>query len=399
MLWVEVLRMSFPPPRIQHGRSDNWACLRTLVRFYITIIDGECQVERDLGRMSAELQEHCNIHGEGINDLMLLLSRGPRAREDWVRESKTTPFAQACVRLWRQHFGARLGIGGGKRQPKAEKKTWKRVPLKVGWAAKGAVRANKAGLTARPVLSTLFGGLTRQDLRAGPVDPQRKELLFTDKHKKFEEDTKNKRVSSAARLQVVLQGRGLQSRPQEKRAAPVQSDNQLGAVRQVCFADFPAGEVPSHGAYEVSFAREADLVVVPNLSVLLEPKASFLPALCFIVLCGLPVVTKAVWVKARARTTNIPSRSVLSHEPAAAKRERHLYMTSELATEESRIAKALQRACRRHGQIAITICEPPAASISFTSLENVTSWLRAERRVVNFAGRARVLAVDGEPLC
>ena len=394
-VWAELLRSDFRVPAAQPGRSDNLSCIRTLVRIYITVLDGECQVERDLGRMSAEVEEHCNVHGTGINDLMLLLSRGPRTRDDWEHDSHSTAFARQCVAYWRKHVGARLGIGGGKRRPATEKKTWKRVHLRVGSAAKAVVRANKAGLTARPAVNTLFGDLKREDLRATPGRPA---SLFTDKHLKFQRDTTKKKVAAAARLHVLLQGKGLQPRLQEIRAAPVQSEHPLQTVEKVCFAEFAAGDVPKPGSYQVCSARHADLVVVPDLSVLVEPQDSFLPTLCFIVLCGLPVVTKQLWEKARARTCAIPAGLVVSHSPGAAKGK--LFMTPALAAEHGAIAKALAKACERHGKLTLKfgLTDPPVAGRSFSSVADVCLRLISQRRVVNFAKRPRVLAADGQTL-
>ena len=46
--------------------------LQAIVRVYLSVLDGECQVERDLGGVLAEAREHCNLNPDGVDDLMML---------------------------------------------------------------------------------------------------------------------------------------------------------------------------------------------------------------------------------------------------------------------------------------------------------------------------------------
>ena len=46
--------------------------LTKLVRHYFAYLDGESQVERDLGIMTEELEEHPNLGDAGLNDLLMV---------------------------------------------------------------------------------------------------------------------------------------------------------------------------------------------------------------------------------------------------------------------------------------------------------------------------------------
>ena len=58
-----------------------------MIRIYICIIDGECQVERDLGLMAAELKEHGGLGDAKLANLMVMKTRGPATREHWRTDS------------------------------------------------------------------------------------------------------------------------------------------------------------------------------------------------------------------------------------------------------------------------------------------------------------------------
>ena len=95
--------------------------LKQLIRFYLSIEDGECQVERDLGVLSKENKANLNGHNQLGDDLMLLQT-DPIGEDDIWMKGKSAALGQgsSCSRLgikgrrwaelWRQIYGARLGI-------------------------------------------------------------------------------------------------------------------------------------------------------------------------------------------------------------------------------------------------------------------------------------------------
>ena len=92
-----------------------------LIRFYLSIEDGECQVERDLGVLSKFSAAHKNGQNELDDDLMLLKDDTIDGADIWI-SGQSTELGQASnssrlgckgrrwAELWRQVYGARLGI-------------------------------------------------------------------------------------------------------------------------------------------------------------------------------------------------------------------------------------------------------------------------------------------------
>ena len=86
--------------------SNGRPLLKQLIRFYLSIMDGECQVERDLGTMAADRDSHCNINDRAVEDILVLRSRGPRVHAYWTQPSRADgltaeagPTAQASPML------------------------------------------------------------------------------------------------------------------------------------------------------------------------------------------------------------------------------------------------------------------------------------------------------------
>ena len=74
-------------PHLPQGRSLS--VFNLLIRFYISIEDGECQVERDLGELKGFNDAHCNVNTALADDLMILRSDPVEARD--ISPDFTTP--------------------------------------------------------------------------------------------------------------------------------------------------------------------------------------------------------------------------------------------------------------------------------------------------------------------
>ena len=88
--------------------------LRKLIRFYISIEDGECAVERDFAFLRNEQVEHRTSDGDFLDDCLIAKLCGPRTVAEFEGSASSsreelTPFSRKCACLWRQLYGARLG--------------------------------------------------------------------------------------------------------------------------------------------------------------------------------------------------------------------------------------------------------------------------------------------------
>ena len=115
-------------------QSRDLRSLNRLIRFYLSIEDGECQVEPDLGVLSKFQEVHKNGKDE-LDDHLMLVATDPTDVDDIWISGKMTPLGQASsfsrlglkgrrwAELWRQtFFGVRLGIYKKATESKAEKK-------------------------------------------------------------------------------------------------------------------------------------------------------------------------------------------------------------------------------------------------------------------------------------
>ena len=85
--------------------------LASIIRFYISIEDGECTVERDLGHWRAQVLEHKYNGMPLANDYVMLHLNGPSTLAEFSEgvdpHVSLSPFARECASLWRQIFGWR----------------------------------------------------------------------------------------------------------------------------------------------------------------------------------------------------------------------------------------------------------------------------------------------------
>ena len=106
--------------------SDTWeearpratlaasGALRKLIRFYISIEDGECTVERDLGELRALRRTHKTSDLRFLDDKVLIRLNGPQSSAAFTdaatgTDDGLTPFTRDCASLWRELRGAKGG--------------------------------------------------------------------------------------------------------------------------------------------------------------------------------------------------------------------------------------------------------------------------------------------------
>ncbi|MCP4244204.1 MAG: hypothetical protein GY772_26965, partial [bacterium] len=86
--------------------------LRKLIRFYISIEDGECTVERDLGEFRHQVLEHRTEDLTFHDECLMLRLGGPRTAAEFDGGAATdqlTDFSRECASLWRELHGCRRG--------------------------------------------------------------------------------------------------------------------------------------------------------------------------------------------------------------------------------------------------------------------------------------------------
>ena len=93
------------------SRLASFTALPKIIRWYLSITDGECAVERLLGDARNDMKTHYNSHEEVFSDMLELKACSVSTADVYDKKAdRLGQFGLACAREWRSIFGARLGI-------------------------------------------------------------------------------------------------------------------------------------------------------------------------------------------------------------------------------------------------------------------------------------------------
>jgi len=109
-IWGHCLDASFLQ---QHLPGMSFTHIPELIRFYISILDGSCGVERGFAKMRAFIKSSCTTAIGTLDNMAVLFDAGLQAGDvaknvDGVWQPG--PFGLECAKLWREVLGARMGI-------------------------------------------------------------------------------------------------------------------------------------------------------------------------------------------------------------------------------------------------------------------------------------------------
>ena len=110
MLLDEAIWEAACPNRVRAASR----ALGRLIRFYISIEDGECSVERDLAQFREQKMQHRTGDMDFHDDALMVKLNGPSTLAQFSEgvadaQVEVPPFTRACASLWRETFGARHG--------------------------------------------------------------------------------------------------------------------------------------------------------------------------------------------------------------------------------------------------------------------------------------------------
>ena len=111
VVWSEVLKPTF----VCAGRVAALLALPVMIRFYISIEDGECTVERDLGETREVVRRNRTRDTDFINSAVLARRGVPKTRSEVVEPATggLTETSRRWAKKWRWVDGALLGARAG----------------------------------------------------------------------------------------------------------------------------------------------------------------------------------------------------------------------------------------------------------------------------------------------
>ena len=359
------------PSRLQEAcpsRAAPFEAMPFLVRFYIAIEDGECSVERDLASNRAERDCHVDqAHQPLLDDKAVLQHSGPKTRADVVAREETrgaalqlTEVGMEWAGLWREVFGARLGIynvkhGPPKLQGKGHEGTWaackRGVLVAAGLAVAKQRRSETDNKTNFAVRRSFFA-----DASGGTGLPlaTMANKYWNKSFAKFSKATQLK-----ARMNVNLSGarsRVYYPRFKPRRAAAVAADVR---VERVCFVGCQGPEqgperdkskdpVNCKAVTGADKCATADLVVVKDLETLYGSAGDgadddWFRDRIYIYGLGKPVTTESSWEIAERDPKKLAKGSVVHHLAASSTRDASISYTTWFELHHAQMFAALKR--------------------------------------------------------
>ena len=321
--WACILDEDFWEAACPKRLSQASGALSRIVRFYISIEDGECTVERDLGEFRSQQRQHQTGDVQFHDDRLILRINGPRSVaqfDEGVDDAREmlTPFSRECASLWRQLKGRKRGHYNAQATVAAKR-------------ARQAMRGTVSG-TFRGVLSVarlaVMSARRRRQQGQGSVNNLHEgagtseSALWTESMSRFE---KRSQHNIPGCVQTRMKPGEAFVNPvgvhlQEQRGANTQPLARARPHRKVAIW---AG-VAVHPVLDLEILEgrhrcaTADVVVVPDLAVLHDVEilvADVDRVVCFlyIVSRGLEVTTSSRLAAAHGRVKKIPTQHRMFH--------------------------------------------------------------------------------------
>ena len=324
-VWAKLLDVVFLE-KVFPRRVAPFILLPTMVRVWLSILDGEAQVERDLGFMRGFARAgKGRSHDLLLEDLLILFVNGPKTGEEVRGE-----FAVQCVDLWRRHHGNAAVHYKRRtpRQPAAPRKTCRRATFAN--AKRAVLRASVRAKIARRDSSMIAYGVRDDFFQPPPGEVRGNDAAWSEGLRKFD------KLSQAYKIRNHLFSKWNRSAfPKHKL---ITSTNPHGAnqckprdysyARRLAY--LPGHNSAASGAMAAGYetisglhaCRTAHMVIVDDLGCLHSGEADleWVLHLLYIVARGVPVTTEAVAMSAKGDMRKIPTTSLREHKPQMKRR-------------------------------------------------------------------------------
>ena len=389
-IWSFVVSPAF----VCRGRVAPLRFLPKLARWYLSIEDGECAVERDLAAMRAVIDTARTDEVSTLEDTLVGCGGAPTSRSE-VQDPATgglTDTSRRWATRWRACHGARLGCMAAKSMKAARAKlkckpTWQKFKKGVLVAAAGAVATEQAiggtCLTAATCFDVPIGSLRRSE---SSVTGTTECDFWTKKCSQFAKVTENRNARGKFLKHVkLLHKRG--ANPPRK----------LQGVTRVCWLEPPPEDCPQAEGLliqrGVHKCRYVDLVITDEISKLsdcqtLSADKQLVVDLIYIIASGKPVVTATAWRLANGRANDVPAPDIMRHvalAPAKLKVQPlcHLNYTQDFEYGHADVVKALQRMRK----LPDSRWRAEKSATGFGTLHDLVGKLLDMRRVENTLGK------------
>ena len=344
------------------ARLSTFTVLPVMIRIYNSVLDGECQIERDIGMTKRFDTEDDNL----LDDLLVLTGHGgPRGPEDVAKISswgamEATEWTERCVRKWRVFYGQRYGIDPSQRKRRVNQGTSK-SPHTFTNVRRAVLRAaqqtRKAHETGQMQSSRMTAYGVRNDFFKRPqFERKEKTRAWNTKLGKFSQKT----FKTSIVKRVERYGRYSHPKWVARCAHSDQFHNfDACVVRRVAIWNALEQSIKVHvmgggehraGGQGEHGCKSADILVLDSLEVL---HASTVPekllvGIVYVVCRGLPVTTAACAQRSEGRMKRLAKSDVLEHVPAKTK---HVEIDFSISMQRQHpdVVQAVRKCCAMPG--------------------------------------------------
>ena len=300
-------------------RPAPFSELPTFLRIYIGLLDGEAQVERDLGGMRNLLDVHSGpIADETLDNVFILRLSGPANPNDIATPARgggllPSAFTRECASLWRELHGARVNCAPGDRTGKKRGRQANGFSLGVrGRVLAAAARMRQTSSTYPKEHPTAYGLPAKAfKTAAAPAD---RSPYWNEKFAKFSKLSKRKAIDN---VRPIPSARLMLLRRAGKLSQPV-------AASTVAFLPPASQACVDHVRVVIGYhaCKTAHLVIldtIDRLHQVVPVDETWVIALLYIVGLGKPVTTLDAWIKLRGDVTSPDARRVVINHQAGNK--------------------------------------------------------------------------------
>ena len=384
-VWSRVLEPTF----VCTGRVAPLVFLPVMIRFYISIEDGECTVERHLGSVRDCLLRFKSDNVPLLDDAVVAADGMPTSKDELVDPAtgELTDTSRFWTTKWRACHGARLGCIprkciAGAREKFRKLFTFKKFKNGVMKAAAGAVIQEQVVGGACGSTGTDFG-VKLSDVRridtsnAGTPASQ----FWTKGFQRFADVTRRRNIQGQ-----FLKNYKFRSIQGAGKPTP------LKGISKFCWLEPPPAEAPKGVNVKLESGEKkcfhADLVVTDNIFKLsdgqtLSADVQLVIDLIHIIALAKPVITATSWRVANGKPSDVPATDIMRHPaPAAHQPICHLNYTRAFKNSYPGVVGALNRAAKVQNSRWRSI----QTATGFKSLSDLVARLLEIRRVVNVMG-------------
>jgi hypothetical protein len=409
IVWSKFLAPEFLDEEFQ-SRVAPFTVLPPLIRIYNSVLDGECQIERDIGKTKEFLQATRSGDDVLLDDLLVLASHGgPTSSQDLAMEAAggalmPTDFTLRCVKKWIEFHGCRYGIDLSRRKQRAQKQSatsvhsFTNVRRCVLRAAQQARKTYESGVMHNSRMSAY--GVRNSFFKCPRLATKENSEVWNDGLRKFARASRN----TSMRKKIGRFGRSshpkwVSTRAQRATSHPFDTT----CMRRVAYVPREGQATESVGSEQSASPDgthsgcSADIVVMDSLERLHETTVSVevLVTMVYLIFRGLPVTTKACVERHGGNLERLAKSDVVQHTPA-----KTVHVEISLAVQLKKSYPALERAvkkcCAMAGSNWMYLSKDRSASgdtrdpgrkkierVHLDTLESFWQWIQPMRKVVN----------------